>query len=449
MSLGKSIAYAAPAFALAVVGIPIYVYVPKFYTDVIGVNIAILGYILLSVRIFDAVTDPLIGVLSDKTRSRFGRRRPYIGGGALILAVSIWLLFTPPEASPRFETCWFGICIFSLFLFWTLVTVPYESLGPEITFNYDERTVLFGIRDGALIAGTLVAASSPAAVVWIFDLPSDAGGERAKFFWISAIYAPLVVALCWVCVLSIRERPESLSDQRVELRRGFQSLVRNRPFGILLVAYTISAFGNNLPASLILYYVQYVLQSKNADFFLFLYFATGVLFLPAWILVARWIGKKWTWLAAMAVNTGAFSGVFFLGPGDEKVYGMLVFISGIGFGATVALPSAIQADVIDYDELLSGQRREGHYIGLWSITRKLAAAMGVGLALSLLGLVGYKPNVEQSAGVLLTLRILYSLVPCVCNVAAFIVLLAYPISRPLHEQIRRAIAERKAGQSIY
>jgi GPH family glycoside/pentoside/hexuronide:cation symporter len=424
------------------------VYVPKFYTDVIGVNITILGYILLGVRMFDAVTDPLIGFLSDTTRTRFGRRRPYIGGGALILAISIWFLFTPPEASPRFETYWFGIWIFSLFLFWTLVTVPYESLGPEITFNYDERTVLFGIRDGALIAGTLVAASSPAAVVWIFGLSSDFAGERAKFSWIAALYAPLVVALCWLCVLSIRERAGTSADQRLELRHGFRSVLRNRPFGILLLAYTISAFGNNLPASLILYYVQYVLQSGNADLFLFMYFVTGVLFLPVWILISRWIGKKWTWLAAMAVNTGAFLGVFFLGPGDEKLYGILVFISGIGFGATVALPSAIQADVIDYDELLSGQRREGHYIGLWSIARKLAAALGVGLALFLLGRAGYKPNVEQSAGVLLTLRILYSLVPCLCNLAAFIVLLAYPISRTVHEEIRLAIADRKEGKRV-
>jgi GPH family glycoside/pentoside/hexuronide:cation symporter len=128
------------------------------------------------------------------------------------------------------------------------------------------------------------------------------------------------------------------------------------------------------------------------------------------------------------------------------IYGILVFLSGIGFGATLALPSAIQADVIDYDELLSGQRREGQYIGLWSIAKKFAAAIGVGAGLSILGVAGYTPNVAQSEQVQLTLRTLYALVPSICNVIAFIIVLAYPISSEVHRKIRDAIAERKAGR---
>jgi GPH family glycoside/pentoside/hexuronide:cation symporter len=223
---------------------------------------------------------------------------------------------------------------------------------------------------------------------------------------------------------------------------------QNRPFIILLISYVVAAFGSNLPATLILYYVEYVLQSKLADLFLLIYFVTGVLFLPGWIYMARRLEKKLTWLAAMAINTGAFTGVFFLGPGDAHLYGVLVFLSGIGFGATLAIPSAMQADVIDYDELLSGKRREGQYIGIWSITKKLAAALGVGLALSILGAVGYTPNVEQSEQVQFTLRILYALVPSLCNIVAFLIALAYPISRRVHQDILTAIAEKRAGQSV-
>jgi len=444
----KKIAYAAPAFALAIVGIPVYVYLPKFYTDVVGVHIAILGYLLLGVRIFDAVTDPAIGYLSDKTRTRFGRRRPYIAFGAILLALSMYLLFHPPQASPLFETVWFGSTIFCLFLFWTIVVVPYESLGPEITFDYDERTTLLGMRDGALIAGTLAAASSPAAVAWGFDLASDAAGERAKFFWIAVLYAPLLIALCWWCVLAIQERPQVSRGEKIRLWQGLRQVSQNRPFVILLISYVVAAFGSNLPATLILYYVEYVLQSKLADLFLLIYFVTGVVFLPGWIILARKLEKKRTWLAAMVINTGAFIGVFFLGPGDAHLYGILVFLSGIGFGATLALPSAMQADVIDYDELLSGERREGHYIGIWSISKKLAAALGVGLALAILGAVGYKPNVEQSEQVQFTLRVLYALVPSLCNIAAFIIALAYPISRKLHQEILQAIDARRAGRSV-
>jgi GPH family glycoside/pentoside/hexuronide:cation symporter len=210
----------------------------------------------------------------------------------------------------------------------------------------------------------------------------------------------------------------------------------------------VAAFGSNLPATLILYYVQYVLRSANADLFLVLYFVTGILFLPGWIRLAKSIGKKYAWITSMAVNTGAFIGVFFLGPGDAWIYGILVFFSGVGFGATLAIPSAMQADVIDYDELLTKKRREGQYIGIWSIAKKLAAALGVGISLSLLGVSGYSPNVEQSEQVVFYLRVLYALVPSICNLIALAIALAYPISRTRHKAIRAAIQDRREGHAV-
>jgi GPH family glycoside/pentoside/hexuronide:cation symporter len=150
----------------------------------------------------------------------------------------------------------------------------------------------------------------------------------------------------------------------------------------------------------------------------------------------------------MAINSGAFVGVFFLGPGDAVIYGVLVFLSGVGFGATLAIPSAIQADVIDYDELLTGERREGQYIGLWSISKKLAAAIGIGAGLSILGMAGYTPNVEQTPQVQLALRTLYALVPSVCNLLGLFVALAYPINDKVHQQIRQAIAGRQSGEVV-
>jgi GPH family glycoside/pentoside/hexuronide:cation symporter len=271
---------------------------------------------------------------------------------------------------------------------------------------------------------------------------------REKFFWIAVIYAPLLIGTCWWCAISIREKQTNVQPQKMLMRQGLRQVAGNRPFMILLIAYTVSAIGNNLPATLILFYVEYVLKSPLADMFLMLYFVTGIVFLPAWIFIARRTGKKAAWLTSMAVNTGAFIGVFFLGPGDEAIYGVLVFLSGIGFGATLAIPSAIQADVIDYDELLTGARREGQYIGLWSISKKLAAAIGIGAGLSILGLVGYTPKAEQPAAVLMTLRVLYALVPSLCNLVAIGIACAYPISGQIHAEIRRAIEQRQAGLPV-
>lgn len=444
----EKIAYAAPAFSLALVGIPVYIYIPKFYTDVVGVHISAMGTILLFVRMFDAVTDPVIGLISDRLNTSYGRRRPLILLGAVVTSIAIYLLFNPPNLMPHIAVVWFTILIFILFLCWTIITVPYEALGPELTYDYDERTALFSVRDGALIAGTFIAAASPAMIKAIFDIPQSHQGERDVFFLLSVFYIPLIIISAFWCVRTFKERLNPVINRTEKLLTGIASSMRNRPFRILLISYTISAIGSNLPATLILYYVQYVLQSSLADFFLLIYFVTGIVFLPMWVIGSKRYEKKAMWLSAMAINTGAFSGVFFLGPGDEMVYGILVFLSGIGFGATLAIPSAIQADVIDYDELKCGERREGLYIGLWSIAKKFAAAFGVGAGLALLGAAGYEPNMDQSESVVYTLRVLYALVPCCCNLLAMMIAYRYPITQGIHKEIRKRIEDRIPGNPI-
>ncbi len=446
MNFSSKIAYALPAFALAVVGIPVYIYIPKFYTDVIGVPIYKVGLILSAVRIFDALTDPIVGVLSDRTATKFGRRKPYIAIGSFWVALAVLFLFNPPSgASTEVATAWLATGIFALFLFWTLVVVPYESLGPELIFDYHARTSLFAYRDGFMIAGTLAAASSPALIDWAGGFSGTPLQEQKKFFILSVLYAPLIVICCLFCVARIQEKAFRRKQTQQNIVKALQEVLANRPFMILLISYIISAFGNQLPATLILFYVQYVLKSDKVNLFLLIYFFTGVAFLPFWIQISRKIGKKAAWLTAMGINTGAFLGVFFLGAGDEFYYGIIVLFSGIGFGAGLALPSAIQADVIDYDELRCGLRREGLFIGIWSVTKKLTAAVGVGISLYLLGKAGYRPNVEQSDSVVRALRFLYGLLPCLCNIVGFAIVLFYPISAEKHRRIRQLIERADDG----
>lgn len=212
LSAIQKMAYSAPAFALAVVGIPVYIYLPKFYTDVVGVHISALGAILLVVRLFDAFTDPVIGLVSDRLHTPMGRRRPFIAVGAVFTVLAIALLFNPPEAMGADAAgLYFMALIFALFLFWTVVIVPYESLGPELTFDYNERTALFSMRDGALIAGTIVAAAMPGAVRWAAGLEGSAAGERETFFILSLIYIPLILGACAWCVAAFRERPRPVA----------------------------------------------------------------------------------------------------------------------------------------------------------------------------------------------------------------------------------------------
>ena len=437
LSRADKLAYALPALPLAVIGIPVYVFLPKFYTDTIGLNISTIGILLMAVRVFDAVTDPVIGYISDKTPGPFGRRKPYIGIGALGLALSILFLFRPMDLSGTSLTFYFGFWLFALFFFWTLITIPYESLGPELTTDYHERTSLFAFRDGFLILGTLLAAAAPVLIDAAVNVLGKNPNEKLRFSIMAFLFAPMIVMFSFYCIYKIKETFSH--DKKKAPDKVFLSVFQNRPFLILITAFTISAFGSNLPATLILYYVEYVLMVPNAEAFLLIYFLTGILFLPLWIMISRKIGKKRAWIIAMSVNTGSFLGVFFLGPGDAFVYGVLVFLSGTGFGAGLVLPSSIQADVIDYDQLLTGQRREGRYIGLWSIAKKLSAALGIGIGLLLLGNAGYSPNMAQEDSTVMMLRVLYALVPCLCNIIAILIICFYPITEKKHAQIRKEI----------
>lgn len=442
-------AYALPAFALAVVGIPIYVYIPKFYTDVVGADITMVGFVLLAIRLFDAVSDPVIGTLSDRSRSRFGRRRPWIALGVFPLTAAILFLFMPPALGPNAALLWFGVGVFSVFLFWTVITVPYESLGPEITFDFNERTSILSLRDGMLILGTVIAAASPAIVVAALGLDSDAAGERTKFRVVGLMYAPLIIAACLICAFVVKERARNVAAApTTNPLRDMRRLAGNRPFMILLASYTIAAIGSSLPATLIPFYVEYVIGDPSVEVFLLLYFITGIVLLPGWVWAARRIGKKWAWISAASINSVTFAGVFFLGRGDVTEYAILVVLSGVGFGATLALPSSMQADVIDYEELRTGSRREGEIIGVWAVSKKLAAAFGVFVAFPILGWFGYEPNVEQSESVQTALRTLYALVPSLFNLIGLLIALSYPIDRAAHLAILDAVARRRAGEDV-
>jgi len=450
LSLADKLAYALPAIPLAVIGIPVYVFLPKFYTDTIGLDISTIGILLMAVRVFDAVTDPVIGYLSDKTAGPFGRRKPYIGVGAPGLALSILFLFRPMDLSGSSLTLYFGFWLFALFFFWTLITIPYESLGPELTADYHERTSLFAFRDGFLILGTLLAVACPVLIDQALKAVGTIPYEKLRFSIMAFLFAPMIVMFSFYCIYRIKETfsgDNFSGDNKDDPDTGFLAVFQNRPFLILITAYTISAFGSNLPATLILYYVEYVLKAPNAEGFLLIYFLTGILFLPLWIMISRKMGKKRAWIISMGINTGSFLGVFFLGPGDAFVYGVLVFLSGTGFGAGLVLPSSIQADVIDYDQLLTGQRREGRYIGLWSIAKKLSAALGIGIGLLLLGNTGYSPNMDQSESTVMALRVLYALVPCLCNILAIVIICFYPITEKRHARIRREIENTRRQSS--
>jgi len=440
--------YGAPSFGLALLFVPILVYLPRFYSDVVGIPVSWIGLAFVGGRVLDAVSDPVVGMLSDRGQSPKGRRRPWIAWGCLPLALFSAMIYVPPPGlTPASVMGWAAVAIVGWFLAFTAVNVPYRALGPELTDDYDERTTLFSIREGLLVVGTLFAAVGPGVVGFALGLQDDdPADERTRYMVYVAVAAPVLLATCWACTRGVSERfavasgPDHISGSWAQVRQA----LNNRPFAVLLTAFVVIAIGSGIPAVLITYFVTYVLHSDAVPIYLLAYFGVGLACVPVWIRISRTKGKKPTWLAAMTVNAGFFAGVAFVGEGQELAYGLLVAGSGIGGVAVLALPYSMQADVIDHDELITGQRREGLYGGLWSIAEKTAAAMGVGVSMFALELAGYVPNVEQTPFVIDVLRGLYVGVPVVCTAAGFFVALRYPLDREAYAELADKLAARRA-----
>lgn len=431
--------YGAVALCFALFGITYYVYLPKLYADNFGIDLTALGMIILFSRIFDAVSDPVVGLLSDRTKSTLGRRRPWIIVGAPLLALS-FIFLTAPDIWRSTISIEGGFALLTLifFLGWTCVVVPYEAWGVEISQNYDQRTNIFGWRDGFLVFGTLAASVFPILIPALGGrLFNSELGPVQSIQIVGGIYVLIFGALLVLLLVSTRERREYLSKAPTELSlAALKSTFHNRAFRVLLVTFVVGGVGGAIPATLIPFYVEHVLGSKDWGYFLVLYFLVGLAALPFWIRFASRWDKKWVWIVAMAVNSIAFSCVYFLGSGDIMLYGLLVAISGVGYGATLALPSSMQADIVDIDELNTGKRREGQFLGIMSVSKKLAWALGAGAVFPVLEWAGYQNGMPvQSAKVQWWLGFLYAGVPSICNLIAIAIAFSYPVTRESYQRI--------------
>jgi glycoside/pentoside/hexuronide:cation symporter, GPH family len=296
---------------------------------------------------------------------------------------------------------------------------------------------VFGLREGAFIAGTMLAVALPAVL--------ETGDPRALYRTLGPLYAALFVAAVAWCVFGVPERPIGEAQRpRGGAVSNLMALLRHRPGRALLGSYALASLAGALVSTLILFYVERVLGSASGSRFLVVFFGATLLFVPAWISLSRRIGKRAAWQLSLTIGAIAGGAVFFLGPGDAGLFRVLLAVSGAAYGATLALAPSMQADVIDYDEWASGARREGAFVGGWAIVRKLVMALGAAAPFPILKACGYEisPIPEEAR---FALRALYALAPCACMLAAAAVLSAYPIDRAMHDRIRAELAARQKG----
>jgi len=309
------VAYGAPSFAGAAMAIPIGIHLTIFYSDTILIPLGVIALVKALARALDAITDPLMGWISDRTRTRWGRRRPWIAVGAPLTSLAFYLMFTPPEQLSGVDAAaWFAVTYTLYYLFHTIYIIPHYGLGPELTLDYHERSTLFGIREGFVVAGTLTAAVMPPILI------SALGGERPAYSAFSVIFGCLLTLLYFNLVARVRERPEFMTRPSNPLIPGIRRVMRNRVFRLLLVVYLVGSITGAIPGLMMPYFTKYVLQPENPNLwlaiFLAIYFGAGFICLPMWVWASRRFEKKPVWLVGFIPGISGSVLLFFLGEGD-------------------------------------------------------------------------------------------------------------------------------------
>ncbi len=439
------LAYGAPSLASVAIAIVMGIHLPIFYSDTVLVPLGAIALVKAIVRAFDAVTDLPMGWLSDKTRSRWGRRRPWIAVGAPLAAVCFWALFSPPaDLEGLAAVGWLGVTYALFYLGHTAYIIPHYGLGAELTNDYHERTRLFGWREGFVIAGTLIAAIVPSL------LEDRLGSSRAAFASFGSVTAILLVALYWNLVRVVPERAEYQTRPANPLVPGIRRSLFNPVFRIVLLAQCVHAITAGIPPVMTPYFLKYVIEPDNFSLwfaiYMAAYFGAAFLTLPFWMYLSHRRGKRFAWMASLLPGIIACLGLFQMGPGDVIPAVLIIAFAGTGFAPSIFLMQAILADVIDYDELHTGKRREAQYTAFWSFLQKFAVIPSASVPLAILAAAGFVANAPQNETVRLTIRMIYGLAPAAIGVVTFLVAWRYPLSAAVHAKIREGIAQHGRGE---
>jgi sugar (glycoside-pentoside-hexuronide) transporter len=416
-----------------------YVY---YLTEYAGLRPALAGTVPLIGRFFDAVTDPLMGRLSDLTRLRAGRRRPYFLIGVFPFAASFALLWTGPPVESQLGMFAFYSAIYVLYsLCSTVLTVPYLALLPEIAPGYDERSSLNAWRAALAILGTLAAA------VGFRPLAGALGGGSEGFFAAACVLGAWMVWPWLALYGTVRERPDFQRPAHFGFVEGMRLLAGHRTYRWVTGLYLSGRIAMDVTGMILVFYFQHWM-GRPGDFeimfFAFLLFAIACL--PIWLRLARTTDKRTVFVAGALWWAAIQVSLFAATPDWPRWLPILMAVlAAAGYGIVDMMPWSMLADVVDEDELRTGERREGVYSGVFGFLRKLGGAIGVWIAGLALDVAGFVPGAEQGETVRQTIRILTVGVPPLFLLLAVAAAWRYPLGRERHAEIVAELRERREG----
>jgi len=421
---------------------PVMVFIPRFYASDMGVPLVLLGTILFFVRWSDVITDPLMGYISDHTRSRFGRRKIWIVLSTPLMMLSVYQLFLPPQGAGALHLALWSVLL-SIAI--TMMLIPYYAWGAELSKDYNERSRITGSRGMFSALGSLAAQLIPALALLLFGI----GGTSVVLQLVGLTMLVLMPICVTLTVMNVPEAEYEPAAERVTVSEGLQLMMSNGPFKRLILAFMIGSIGLNITTPLYIFFIADVLQAEDkAIYMLSVFYIMNILAVPFWVWLAKIVGKHRAYLASFFVLALAHPFYLLLGAGD--FWWMLPMTMMTGFAAggfSQTLPNSMKADVIDLDTLQTGENRAAQFFSAWSFAQKATASLGGVIALFGLSLVGFEAGAGSTNGAdeLFGLRFLFSTFPSVFFLTGAAIVWNYPITAERHAEIRAGIEEKASG----
>jgi GPH family glycoside/pentoside/hexuronide:cation symporter len=406
-----------------------------YLTDTVGLAAALAGAAILIGKFWDAVTDPMMGFISDRTRSRWGRRRPYFLFGALPLLLTMWYFFSAPDFSNSqslgFIWAAFALCLLNTA--YTVVNIPYGSLTPELTKNFKERTSLNGFRFSFAVIGTILGA---AVVLPIVGLASN---SRQGFSIVGLLFGTIMAATILTTFFMVRE-PDHTHTPRPQQKffATFLAVFQNKTYMRLAAVYTLNLTGITFVQTMLVYYFKYIYKNEAmTTIAMLLLLGVAMLCVPVSVLVARHVGKKRTYQLALGILAVSCLAIFFFGHTLGMYFTLVVMVfAGVGIGFGYVPPFAMLPDVVEVDAVQTRNRKEGAYYGMWTFFSKIGVAMAAALAGAFLSLASFVPNLaDQSLTTLFTIRLIIGPIPALIFIAGIFLIQRYPLDEKTYDSI--------------
>jgi len=432
----RNICYGAPALALGMPTLPLLIHLPAIYAEQVGLGLTVTGIAIFIARLFDIITDPVIGILSDQTDSytqkKWGRRKPLILlGGVFGVFGTIFLLNPGTEASAFYLTIWATI----LYLGWTMISIPYLAWGAELSNKYNERTRITSVRECFMLAGIMLAGTIPAiASTYGYDEQQS----MSLIGWIMIGFGSILFALL---LIKVKEPTIPKTHKKEKPTSAIRGIYGNRSFRLLLAGWTINGIANGIPAALFILYLKYVLKADGLErgLLTFAYFLAAFLGIPLWLQLSKYYEKHKVWIMAMVLACAAFAFIPWLGHGDTFPFLVITLITGVTLGADMILPPSMQADVAEYELFRTGHDRTGLLFAFWSMATKLALALSILIAFPLLEVFGFSVSSEENSNNIRALSVIYSIVPVVLKLISILIIWHHPLTAIRQSVIKRQI----------